>query len=820
MIRLGKSWLMCLTIGLATLGNAIAETPADSFFLFGSRAYPDQYRSVGINPAELGVLPGMHLGLYSRFPADQSVRFNPFLIEKDTYWGLMLPGLGVSYEWLNTGDTAQRFLTVGVGGEVVGGLSAGFAGRLPAGEWARTEAIAGILWRPHSAVSLAGVYQADAHDNWSLHPGVGLRPLAIRQGSDQYGHRLTVHADASYSDAGAVGDWYGITQVAVEAEVLPGLALSGSYNHEGSWSIGLGFAAGFSRSDTSVLFNSDRELQTGMVAAGFSTSQYQLPPAQKSSRLIEYSGLQLIGELPAYQRIGGFAFSDGSRPFAEFVDEIDLLAMDPSVAGILFTNPVFSGNLAQISEIALALRRFRAAGKTVVFSMEQADNMTYLAAAWGADEIYLRPIGSLYIEGFSSTQLYFRDLLERFGIQAVGFESHPAKSANHPFTRSGMSDESRENMERLVSDVFDVYMGMIAEGRGDKLTQDPYELWDRAPYLLAADAEQAGLIDGRLYHYQVEKLLREQYPGVRFESPVHANIRDPRWKQPRLPRIALLYAVGPILSGEGMLGSSIGSETLARQIRNAREDDSIDAILLRVSSGGGSALASDVIAREVYRTTRGDNPKPLVVSMGDVAASGGYYISAYADSIFAYPSTITGSIGVTMASFFLHDLLEEWDINVESIATSDSGYFLNPLQPLDEQHANQATAYVDSVYQRFIEVVADGRDMSAEAVDQVAMGQVWTGESALERGLVDQLGGLRSAIEYALQLAGVDGPADVHVPQVEGVFYLRNMPSAAAALLQPESQLPELQRFLVELREIEAMSRDGAMYLLPYSLRY
>lgn len=739
--------------------SVMAAFPATAQeYLFPQVADPEAIFGPAMNPAALGFSPGVTLGLQTDVPAGQEIRYNPLLVSRDWRASLQLGSSGFAY----SSRDQQEFFTFGSGFEVLPGFGLGISSHLPAGDWRSGEFRAGLLWRPASAASVGLVYRADAGDTWQLHPGIALRPIAML--APEHGHRLTLTADASYDTDGAAGEYAGLQGLGARVELLPGLQVYGNYELDGNWNVGLETAVGYGRGGLRFAYREGAELQTVTSRFAVESAPHAPVPSVPQSRIIEYQGLQLIGETTGLQRFGQFSFSDGRMPIIEFIEEIERLGQDPAVAGILFTNPVFDADLSHALEIAAALQRFRETGRTVVFSFEQINSVSYMIAAAGGDEIYLRPAGSIMVRGFGASQLFFGDLLDRFGIQAVGFETHPAKSANHQITESGLTDESRENLEFFLGDAFTSYLEIIAQGRGERLAADPADLWDQAPFLVASAAAEAGLIDGILYHDQVIDLLDERYPDNSRESVDRTRYRDPAWRTPRRSRVAVLYAVGPILPGEGMQGITIGSDTLARQIRDARRDDSVEAILLRVNSGGGSALASDIIAREVYLTTRGDNPKPLVVSMGGVAASGGYYISAYADHIFAYPLTLTGSIGVTGASLHFESLLEEWDIGVDGVAVSGSSFFADPWRALDEQDAEKLQDFSQAIYRQFLDVVAEGRGMELEDVDAAAQGRVWTGAQALQLGLVDEIGGFLDALDKVVQLAGITGPVELFTP--------------------------------------------------------
>src|SRR5579863_7105111 len=439
--------------------------------------------------------------------------------------------------------------------------------------------------------------------------------------------------------------------------------------------------------------------------------------------------------------------------------------------------------LARIQELRAAIGDFRRSGKlTVAWAESFGDfvrgNLPYYLAT-GFDRIYLQPSGTLGLTGVAVEQVFLHDALEKLGI---GFESakrYEYKSAPDQFTESGFTGPAREAAARLAESVTEQLAGVVAAGRGLPVEQVT-ALLARGPFL-AQQALDAGLVDGLMYRDEV-------YEQVRREAGQEATLLYlHRYQRQRslsdLPRrlggsvqgitpgrherfVATIYAHGTIRHGRsgrgGPGGGGMGSDTVAAALRAAAADEGARAVVLRVNSPGGSYTASDVIWREVVKLRAAG--KPVVVSMGDVAASGGYFISAPADVIVVQPGTITGSIGVFLGKPVLRELLGRAGVATDTVADgagADIATMFSSSRPFSEAEWARINEWLDAVYADFTQKVAQGRRLSAERVHELARGRVWTGADAIGNGLADEAGGLREAIAIARKRAGL--PADAPV---------------------------------------------------------
>jgi protease-4 len=454
--------------------------------------------------------------------------------------------------------------------------------------------------------------------------------------------------------------------------------------------------------------------------------------------------------------------------------------------------------LATVQEIRRAVEEFRDAGKLTVawaetFGEFSAGNVPYyLATAF--DTIYLQPSGDLGLTGITMARYFLRGTLDQLGVDFQVAKRHEYKSAAEQLTERSFTGPAREATERLAASVIAQLTDAIAERR----RMDPVkvrDLIDRGPFL-AAQAHEAGLVDELGYRDEVYARVRRQagqdavlqHVG-RYQRSRALAERARKLPNPSQRHVALVYATGPIRrgrSGRGPLsGGAMGSDTISAALRAAAADPHARAIVLRVNSPGGSYVASDTIWREVVRARNAG--KPVVVSMGDVAASGGYFIAMAADAIVAQPGTVTGSIGVLSGKPVLSELLSRAGVTTDSVAEGAHSEMFTTTRPFSEDEWAVVNDWLDHIYADFTGKVADGRRMSADRVHELARGRVWTGADALAGGLVDELGGLDRAAAIARRRAGLPATAPLRIyPRVAPLDRLRAPGSSDA----PAAALP------------------------------
>src|SRR5271169_5333477 len=456
--------------------------------------------------------------------------------------------------------------------------------------------------------------------------------------------------------------------------------------------------------------------------------------------------------------------------------------------------------LARLQEIREAIAEFRTSGKLTVAWAETFGEFThgnvpyYLATAF--DRIYLQPSGALGLTGVAIEQLFLHDALAKIGVAFQSAKRYEYKSAADNLTERGFTGPAREANERLAVSIAEQITTAIAERRG-KTGEDARALLDRGPFL-AEDALAEGLVDVLGYRDEVYADVRKEAGAgailqyvTRYQR-AHALLQRARkLPNPRERFVAVIYASGPIKQGRSnrspVGGSAMGSDTVAAALRSATSDERVRAVVLRVNSPGGSAVASDTIWREVVRTRAAG--KPVVVSMSDVAASGGYYISMAADIIVAQPGTLTGSIGVILGKPVLEEALGRAGITTDSVSVGRGATMFAPTHPFSEDEWQRINVWLDAIYRDFTEKAASGRRMTVERMHELARGRVWTGADAAQNGLVDELGGMAAAADIARRRAGLPADAPLRVyPRLTPLDQLRppesseSRPTAAARL--------------------------------------
>lgn len=487
----------------------------------------------------------------------------------------------------------------------------------------------------------------------------------------------------------------------------------------------------------------------GMIAA---SSDQKVTVKENSILHLNLNGRTLV-ERTAEDKLDLGAFGnpfgpDMSAGLINLKRAISEAKTNESIKGIYLKVGLIMAGQANLLELREAFLDFKESGKFIVAYDEAYSEGGYFLASV-ADEIYLNPLGAIDFNGFSTEGIFFKGLFEKAGIKPEVFRVGEFKSAVEPFILTKMSEENRLQTQFFLDDMNNLAVAQIAESRGialDSLQKINKEMLIRKPQ----DAVTYKLATALAYEDQVHAKLREKLGLEKDDdiSTINATDLGSVVKSKNITsknRIAVIIAEGDIVGGnaEGV----ISSEKFAKEIRKARKDDDIKAIVLRVNSPGGSIVASDVIWREM---TEAKKAKPLIVSMGEVAASGGYYISAPADTIVAQPNTITGSIGIFGLWFNVKGLLnEKLGVTTDVVKTGQLSDFMNPTRELMEVEKTIIQSSIEDGYETFISRVAEGRGMHPDSVKKVASGRVWTGTQAKERGLVDVLGGLNTAIEIA-----------------------------------------------------------------------
>jgi len=491
---------------------------------------------------------------------------------------------------------------------------------------------------------------------------------------------------------------------------------------------------------------------------------------------------------------------------------------DPRIKGILLEFDVVNAGAATTGEIREALREFKESGKFVVsYSDTYSQKAYYLASV--ADSIYLNPEGMVEWLGLRSEIMFYKKALEKLDVEPQIIRHGKFKSAVEPFMSERMSPENREQTLTYLSSIWGSWVDEISKSRNIAVAElnrlaDNMEVYD------GKSCMKSKLVDSLIYKDQLLEKLKA-FTGIPENRNLNTVTLEKYFKVPPVQKtafsknkIAVIYAQGEIGMGDGS-NTAIGSEGLSKAIRQARRDSTIKAIVFRINSPGGSALASEVIWREVELAGQA---KPLVVSMGDVAASGGYYIASPATTILASPTTITGSIGVFGLFFNLQKTLDKkLGINVDVVKTNAHSDFFSMFRPMTAEEKAVGQRFVEQTYQTFIGHVSQGRGIPVERVDEIGQGRVWSGANAKEIKLVDDFGGLTAAIKLAAEKANLDTYRLVELPKQKSPFeeLLKGFTTEAKAMLVKDDLGKGYKYYN---RVMQMVENQGVQARIPYDV--
>ena len=483
------------------------------------------------------------------------------------------------------------------------------------------------------------------------------------------------------------------------------------------------------------------------------------PQVTSNSTLV----LRIVGNLNEMDPGGVLGpFFEGAPTVRGVVEMIRKAKTDKRITSII-VKPTGSASLwAKVQEVRDALADFRRSGKPVIAYLEYGGEQEFYLATV-CDKVFLMPSASLDLTGMASYELFLRGTLDKIGAYPDALHIGEYKTASNTLTEHTYTPAHREMAESLNNDMYEQLVRGIADGR-KKSEADVKTLIDHGPFL-PEDALRAGLIDDLAYEDELDDKVKLGSGKIHYvDMNEYRQVSPGSLGLNRGPKIAVIYATGIIASGKSTYdttgGQVAGSETLVEYLRKARGDSSVKAIVLRVDSPGGSALASDVIWREVLLTK---NQKPLVASMSDVAASGGYYISMPAHAIVAEPSTLTGSIGVVLTKFVIDGTLKKLGMNMEGVSQGKYANMYSPVRPFSPEERARMVENMQATYDTFVEKAAQGRNTTPERIDAIGQGRVWTGRQAKEIGLVDELGGLDRAVALAKQRAKIAQDTEVEL---------------------------------------------------------
>jgi protease IV len=803
---------LLLVASLSISGSAAAQGAADRPPL-PSWSVPGEDGALAVwsNPANLAFDPDSSFALlYTQNLDGQNGRFGAA-----TNFGPL--GTGLSY---NSGGALPAWwtLTTGLGLKLDSRLALGanLGWQLPEGSdnnFATWDLAIG--WRPESWLGLSAVGRN------------------LGNPAPEYGVTDT------YIGGVALRPWGGIAMLGGEATVSgvadedPEVAFGGTLRLE-PWR---GVVVRFS-GDQELNLGAGLEVYFGRNGVGghvAAASGSAIPAAATIYALSSQTGDRAFGgghKVPEFVFNGPFPYqpspgflAPAQESYIHLLERLDRAAKDPAVKGMVLHLDQVQLSFAQVAEIRDLIRLARDQGKTVVAYIDrESSNGAYTMAA-AADRVWIHPAGELGLVGLSSEAQYLRGALDMIGIEPQAIKRAEYKSSPEMFTNTEGTVAGREQMNALLDDLSGWMVTEIASSRG-RTPEQVRNLIDGGPYS-AAEAIEKGLVDDSCYPDEVEGKLAELLSGgIELTEDYGLEGRTSGWRAPR--EIAVVYVEGAIVSGSsaapGLLsgGRMAGSDTIVRQLHQARRDQSVKGVVLRVDSPGGSAFASDEIWRAVAQVREAG--KPVVVSMGGVAASGGYYVAAGATAIYAEPTTITGSIGVYSTHFSAQELLDRVGVTTELYRRGRNSAMYSITKKLDPEEYAATDRLVAQTYVMFKERVGSGRRMEAEAVETVARGRVWSGTAAMSNGLVDGLGGFHDAVERTRVEAGIRPGAAVELITYSGRLgsdgeVARSQVRALVAELAPPRRVPTaLSAELLLLDQWLALSDSNVLALMPYSL--
>ncbi len=571
-------------------------------------------------------------------------------------------------------------------------------------------------------------------------------------------------------------------------------------------------------------------LIVAVIAIGFAMRNMGAPTVANNSVLV----LNISGELPDYVAEEPLAKAFGiaqPQSFTSLLTQIRKAKVDPRIGAVLLDINFPGIGWGKADELRDAIKDLRSSGKPVYAYMEIGMNKEYYIAT-AADKIFLPPSGDIYINGLAAEAMFYKGSLDKLGVEVDAIQIGPKyKNAPDQYTKTAMGDGQREVVNSLLDEFFGRYANGIAESR-KKSVEDVKALIDNAPYS-AKKAKELGLIDDAFYREQVDSELKAKL-GYK-ETDALRTVRGGAYRE--IPsdtlglnngeRVAVIYASGAITSGRSssgpLNGESVGSDTVVAAVNDAANDKTVKAIVLRVDSGGGSALASDLMW---YALENAKAKKPVVVSMGDVAASGGYYIACNANKIVAEPSTITGSIGIFVFKPNIKGFYDWIGVSNEyTMRGKNAGIFRATEKWTPEERAKMESQIGGMYYDSFIPKVAAGRKKTTEESNALGQGRVWTGTQAKANGLIDEFGGLEKAISIAKELANLPADKDVRRvvfpaprPFLETLFNDETSSELKAQEAFISSLPADIRRSFRYMALFDQMQNGQAMMMMPFEL--
>jgi len=738
----------------------------------------------------------------------------------------------------------------------------------------------GLLYRPHNSISIGfTTFQGEnsvlidgnnkEYDYKYSRLGIAIRPLVFLKNKNieflEYSNltlgydRINNSTDYTLNEGEALEDSYQNIllnsaaykeQYFLSCTLYPGIDMTYSSIKDSSGNNDIGLNLSFKLNTKGITYSKRpidefygfRKSTNSLIYYDYYEEQDGLDFWKKKKK--KYIKMKLEGnfieEIPYtsfFSSINPFSPKPGTQLKA-WIDKIDEINDDKEINGLIITLGNINAGFAKRREIFKALMRLKENNKEIiVYADKDISNLNYHLISM-ADEIYVHRMTGIGLRGIKIQPTFLRGLLDTLSLVPEVVRISPYKTAADGLLNRKMSDEMRENYTELLDDLYNVVVSDISNARG-WTPEKTMEVIDNGPYFSSLDAIKEGLITGVMFPDEFNEYIKEKDKNepciIKWDQHDKFDNYVQEWYPKEKDKIAVIYAVGGIMSGEsnpGPAGSSVmGDKTIMNAIKKAREDKDIKAIVLRVDSGGGSALASDMMWKEVYNTTVSDssNIKPFIVSMSDVAASGGYYIACQADTIVADEATITGSIGVIWARINFSELLKRIGINTELVKRGKNADFGNSSHLLTADERKKIENSIIDIYDIFKNRVIEGRENlnDIDALDEIALGRVWTGDKAKEHGLVDITGGFYDAINVAKNSASIPENEEIEIVELphNKQFSLFDLFSGSdkesnIEFIDFKTILPdELAEELEVLDIIPVIMDNEIQFLMPYQIK-
>lgn len=818
-----------------------------------SNTFPDPWNGYSVsnsenldaftyNPAGVSINHGIESGYF--FAPDNSGNISN---NSTIYYATKSNGFGYSLKY-NKGDKIFNATDVNISfaGQITKGINFG-------ANWSKeSKSIAtGFLFRPANFLSLGLVthFDEDLKEMSIGRFGLGLRPFSS--------NLLTIGTDITYTSQG-IND---ITSYSpfFDITIWNGISFRSQFDTESFDNftfddIDLIASINFDFGKEGFYINklkpttSDYGYGLGYFTRTHKKTNIFNKPNKKDRKYIrlDLSGL-FIEEKPGKIPFSPFSFFNQERgqQLRKWLDEIKKFKNDESVAGLIIDLKTVRTGFSKKQEMHDALMAFKDSGKKIIVYADYGISNTDYYLISMADEIYINDLTGVNLHGLSMEVTFYKDFLDTINVIPevfrVNIDGESYKTAGDPFLESTATDQMKENYGQLLNNIYSIFVKGISNGRSwsEEKTKN---IINNGPYSITSEIIENDLITSTMYPDQFESYLKEitscekdekcdyNYSIVKWKDVDRSKEYVTDWLPEKKNNIALIYAVGGIMPGESQKGPSgstvMGHKTINKAIKSAREDKNIDAIILRIDSGGGSAFASDQMWREVDLTTNNEdieNNKPFIASMSDVAASGGYYIACQADKIIANESTVTGSIGVIGLNFNTSSLLNKYGINKEVIAKEgEHADFYTTSRLRNEYETSKIEESINDSYLVFKSRVIAGRDSlnNIDKLDDIAMGRIWSGNDAKSNFLVDEIGGIDDAIALAAKEAGIKDIKNVNIIEYPKRELTENLKKELlnSSFLSNKilfSEIPKEYQFLIDINE---MSKEGTLMMLPYAI--